>query len=154
MRVSARVDYGLRAAVELAAADGPVKGEALAAAQNVPLKFLENVLADLRRSGLVASQRGRGGGYRLARPGREITVADVVRAIEGPLAGVQGEPPEDVDFTGAAAPLRQVWLATRANLRAVLEAVTLADVVDDTLPPVIDSLLADPSAWERRDRSR
>src|SRR3989442_7309433 len=124
MRVSAKVDYAVRAAVELAAAESPpVKGESISQAQEIPLKFLENILGELRHAGLVRSQRGTEGGYWLARPADEITVADVIRAVEGPLAMVRGGPPEDVAYKGAAEPLQQVWIAVRKNLRAVLERV-------------------------------
>src|ERR671936_763195 len=112
MRISARADYAVRAAVELAAAgEGPTKGEAIAQAQSIPLKFLENILGDLRHSGIVRSQRGAEGGYWLARPAAEITVADVIRAVEGPLANVRGVSPERVEYVGSAAPLREVWVA-------------------------------------------
>lgn len=151
MRITAKVDYAVRAAIELAAAPpGPVKGETLAARQEIPLKFLENILADLRRSGLVASQRGAEGGYRLAVPAAEVTVADIIRAVEGPLADVHGTPPEEVDYAGPAAGLQQVWIATRAALRAVLEEVTLADLAAGRLPPPLASLVAEPGAWSRR----
>ena len=125
MRISAKADYAVRAAAELAAAgdERPVKGEAIAAAQGIPQNFLENILADLRHAGLVKSQRGADGGYRLARPAGEISVADVIRAVEGPLAAVRGEAPEDVSYAGAAAPLQDVWIAVRANLRDVVEHV-------------------------------
>ena len=131
MRVSAKTDYAIRAALELAAADGgtPVKGERIATAQSIPLRFLENILLELRHAGFVESRRGAEGGYRLARPAAEITLADVIRAIDGPLAGVTGDRPEKLDFTGNAEPLRDVWVAVRASLRAVLEHVTLADVI-------------------------
>src|SRR5512132_3880937 len=120
MRISARADYAVRAAVELAAAgEGPTKGEAIAQAQSIPLKFLENIRGDLRHAGIVRSQRGADGGYCRARPATEIPVADVIRAVEGPLASVRGGPPEDVADAGAAAPLVQVWLAVRASLRGV-----------------------------------
>ena len=129
MRVSAKADYALRAAIELAAAgDGPVKGERIAQAQEIPLKFLENILGDLRQAGIVRSQRGAEGGYWLARPAEEISLAEVVRAVEGPIANVRGIGPQDVEYAGAAGPLREVWIAVRANLRAVLEEVTVADV--------------------------
>ena len=151
MRVTAKVDYALRALVELAATDGAtVKGEALATAQGIPLKFLENILAELRRAGLVGSQRGADGGYRLQRAASEISVADVIRAVEGPLADVHGTPPEALDPPGPAAPVREVWLATRAALRSVLEVVTVQDIAANDLPPVVGSLLTDPSAWARR----
>jgi Rrf2 family protein len=148
MRVSAKVDYAVRAAVELAAADTPpVKGELLAQAQNIPLKFLENILGELRHAGLVRSQRGTEGGYWLARPPEEITIADVIRAVEGPLAHVRGEPPESLAYKGKAEPLGKLWVAVRANLRAVLESVTLADVASGELPGLIDELTSDPEVW-------
>src|SRR5919204_3102909 len=142
MRISAKVDYALRAVVELAAAgDGrPVKGERIAQAQEIPLKFLENILGDLRHAGIVRSQRGVDGGYWLARPAHEITVAEVVRAVEGPIANVRGLGPEQVEYAGSAARLRDVWIAVRANLRAVLEHVTIADVARGELPPGVDEL--------------
>ena len=151
MRVSARADYAIRALLELAAvADEPVRAEAIARAQAIPSKFLENLLVDLRRSRLVVSQRGRIGGYRLARPASKITLADVIRAIEGPLAGVRDDAPEDVSYGGAAAALRDVWIALRASMRAVLEATTLADVAGGKLPTSVRRLLKDPEAWSRR----
>jgi Rrf2 family protein len=130
MRVSAKVDYALRAVVELAAAPpGFVKAERLADAQQIPLKFLENILLELRRAEIVSSQRGAEGGYRLAKPAEEVSVADVIRAVEGPIATVRGARPEDVEYTGAAAPLREVWIELRASMRAVLEETSLADLV-------------------------
>jgi Rrf2 family protein len=151
MRISAKADYAVRAAVELAAAgDGPTKGDAIARAQAIPLKFLENILADLRHAGLVRSQRGAEGGYWLARPADAITVADIIRAVEGPLASVRGQPPEEVAYDGPAAPLAQVWIAVRANLRKVVEAVTVADVAAGRLPPGIEKLASDPEAWLTR----
>jgi Rrf2 family protein len=151
VRITAKVDYALRALVELAAADGAtVKGDRLSEAQQIPLKFLENILAELRRAGIVGSQRGAEGGYRIQRPAGEVSVADVIRAIEGPLADVRGTPPESLDPPGVAAPTKQVWLATRAALRSVLEVVTVADIAADRLPPVVEELLADPGAWSRR----
>lgn len=151
MRITAKVDYAVRAMAELAAApDGPVTADALAERQAIPPKFLENILADLRRGGLVRSQRGADGGYRLARPAEAVTVADVIRAVEGPLADVHGTPPEEVAYSGAAAHLRDVWIATRASLRGVLEEVTVADVVAGALPGRAQRLLDDPDAWSRR----
>jgi Rrf2 family protein len=148
MRVSAKVDYALRATIELAAAGVvPVKGERIAQAQEIPLKFLENILGDLRHAGIVRSQRGVEGGYWLARPPEEITVADVVRAVEGPIANVRGRGPETVEYAGSAERLREVWIAVRANLRAVLENVTLADVAQGELPAAIEALARDPDAW-------
>jgi Rrf2 family protein len=149
VRVSAKTDYALRAALELAAApdDKPVKGERIARAQGIPLRFLENILMQLRHAGLVDSRRGADGGYRLARPATEVTLADVIRAIDGPLAGVSGARPETLDFDGTAAPMRDVWIAVRASLRAVLEHVTLADVVAGELPAHVRELVADEDAW-------
>jgi Rrf2 family protein len=151
MRVSARADYAVRAAAELAAHEGsPTKGEALSRAQKIPLKFLENILGDLRHSGLVRSQRGADGGYWLARPASEITVADVIRAVEGPLASVRGGPPEEVDYAGAAKALGTVWIAVRASLRSVVETVTLADIASGAIPPDVARLADDPEAWITR----
>lgn len=150
MRVSAKVDYALRALAELAAAEPgqPVKGEQLASAQEIPLNFLENILLELRHGGLVQSQRGADGGYWLARPPEEIKLADVIRAVEGPLANVRGARPETVAYTGPAAKLQDVWIAMRANLRAVLEELTLAEVASGNLPPEIAAITAQPEAWE------
>jgi Rrf2 family protein len=151
MRISAKADYAVRATLELAAADDPpVKGERLAHAQGIPLKFLENILIDLRHASIVASQRGPDGGYRLARPAGEVTVADVVRAVDGPLAVVHGEPPEDIAYEGVASGLQQVWVALRASVRAVLEEVTLADIVAGSIPDSVVKLAREPDAWERR----
>src|SRR5207247_4546355 len=147
VRVSAKLDYALRAVIELAAAgDGPVKGERIAQAQMIPLKFLENILGDLRQAGIVRSQRGAEGGYWLARPADEISVADVVRTVEGPIANVRGIGPESVSYSGSAERLQDVWIAVRANLRAVLERVTIADVARGELPDVVDELVPDPDA--------
>jgi Rrf2 family protein len=149
MRVSAKADYAVRAAVELAAAGkGPVKGEAIAEAQDIPLRFLENILAELRHAGLVQSQRGAEGGYWLAREPGEVKIADVIRAVEGPLASVRSERPEELNYRGAAEPLRDVWVALRANIRGVLELVTLADVVERDLPASIVKLTKGPDVWE------
>jgi Rrf2 family protein len=151
VRISAKADYAVRAAVELAAAgDRTVKGESLAQAQGIPLRFLENILAELRHAGVVRSQRGSEGGYTLARGAEEITVADVIRAVEGPLASVRGERPERVAYAGAAEPLQRVWIAVRANLRDVVEHVTLADVAAGRLPAAVSRLADDPDAWETR----
>ena len=149
MRVSAKVDYALRAVIELATAgDGPVKGERIAQAQEIPLKFLENILGDLRQAGIVRSQRGVEGGYWLARPPEEISVADVVRTVEGPIANVRGIGPESVSYVGSAERLQDVWIAVRANLRAVLERVTIADVARGDLPESVADLARDPDAWQ------
>jgi Rrf2 family protein len=151
LQVSAKTDYALRAAAELArAADeeaGPVKGEWIAEAQGIPKKFMENILHDLKRAGIVRTRRGASGGYWLARPAEEIVLADIIRAVEGPLANVRGEYPEAVQYPGAAEALREVWIAVRANLRAVLESVTLADLAEGTLPAPVIELTQDPEAW-------
>jgi len=151
MRISAKADYAVRAAAELAAAapgGRPVKGEQLASAQGIPQKFLENILADLRTAGLVLSRRGAEGGYALTRPADEISVAEVMRAVEGPLAAVQGVRPESLHYAGAAARLPEVWVALRANLRAVLERVTLAALASGTLPASVTELAAAADAWQ------
>ena len=149
MRVSAKADYALRAVIELAATgNGPVKGERNAQAQEIPLKFLENILGDLRQAGVVRSQRGVEGGYSLARPADDITVAEIVRAVDGPIANVRGVGPEQVEYAGSAERLRDVWIAVRANLRAVLEHVTIADLARGELPVAVQELAADPDAWK------
>jgi Rrf2 family protein len=153
MRITAKADYAVRAAAELAAAEGarrPLTGPAIATAQGIPQTFLENILSELRHGGLVKSQRGQDGGYRLTRPAAEITVADVIRAVEGPLASVRGEAPEDVAYGGAAGPLQEVWIAVRANLRAVVEQVTLADLAAGSVPAPVAALAQDPDARIRR----
>ena len=149
MRVSAKVDYALRACAELAAAgDGPVKGDRIARAQGIPLKFLENILLDLKHAGLVQSQRGAEGGYWLSRRPDEIPLAEVIRAVEGPIANVRGQRPEQVEYAGPATPLRDVWIAVRANLRSVLETVTVADLAEGHLPDEVAAIAADPDAWQ------
>jgi Rrf2 family protein len=149
MRVSAKVDYAIRAVVELAAAgEGPVKGERISQAQGIPLKFLENILLELRHHGLVQSMRGAEGGYWLARPPADITLAEVIRAVEGPLANVRGVRPESLDYNGSAASLRDLWVAVRASLRSVLESVTVADVAAGKLPESVARITREPEAWE------
>src|SRR3984957_9920615 len=142
MRISAKADYAVRALAELAAAEGdkPVKAERVATAQEIPLNFLENILGELRHAGIVRSHRGAEGGFRLAKPATEITVADVIRAVEGPLASVRGGPPEDASYGGAASTLPQVWIAVRANLRRVVENVTIADIANSKLPKSVEKL--------------
>jgi Rrf2 family protein len=148
VRVSAKADYALRAAIELAAAgDGPVKGERIAQAQEIPLKFLENILVELRHAGIVRSQRGVEGGYWLARPAEEVSLAEVIRAVEGPIANVRGLGPQEVEYAGPAGRLREVWIAVRASLRSVLEETTLADLASGELPPAVEALTRDPDAW-------
>lgn len=148
VHISATSDYAVRAAIRLAlAGKGPTKGEAIARAEDIPPKFLESVLRSMRHAGLVCSQRGMEGGYWLARPAAQITVADVIRAVDGPLARVRGESPDRKGYEGPAAPLQEVWIAVRASLREVLEGVTLADLADADLPPRIRELVARPDAW-------
>lgn len=152
MRVTAKVDYAVRAVVELAAAaPAAVKGDELASRQEIPFKFLENILAELRRAGMVQSQRGAEGGYWLTVPAADVSVADIVRAVEGPLADVRRTPAEDLDYPGPAQSLQRVWLAARASLRDVLEVVTVADIVAGHLPGSVEELLAKPGAWARRE---
>jgi Rrf2 family protein len=149
VHLSAKADYAVRAAVQLAGSpDRPLKGDLIAQAQDIPFAFLGSILRDLREAGIVRSQRGADGGYWLAKPAAEITVADVIRAVDGPLAWVRGVRPEDLEYAGAARALQEVWIAARANLREVLEAVTLADVAGGTLPAPVRALTAEPSAWE------
>lgn len=152
VHLTARADYALRATAELAArCEGdqgpPVTAERLATAQGIPLKFLEGILTQLRRAGLVRSQRGPDGGFWLARPAAEISLADIIRVIEGPLVGVRGERPEHVDYVGAAQPLQEVWIAVRASERAVLETVTLEHIAKGRLPARVHALTGDPRAW-------
>nr|WP_294695559.1 Rrf2 family transcriptional regulator [uncultured Friedmanniella sp.] len=147
MRLSARVDYALRATAELAAADAPRTVDQLSAAQRIPHKYLESILGELRRGGLLRSQRGPDGGYRLARPAAQISIADVIRALDGELANVRGSRPENLEYVGAAAPLQEVWIALRASERAILEGVSLADVARGALPARVVDLVANPAAW-------
>jgi len=149
VRISAKADYAVRAAVTLAALEEgrPIKAERLSDEQDIPLNFLENILNQLKAGGIVVSQRGPDGGFRLARDPAQISVADIIRVVEGPLASVRGVRPHDLEFRGATEPLRDVWVAVRANLRAVLDTVTLADVAHDQLPRNVSELAADPAAW-------
>jgi Rrf2 family protein len=147
MRLSARVDYALRAMSELAAANAPRTVEQLSEAQRLPNKYLEAILGELRRTGLLRSQRGPDGGYRLARPAEAISIADVIRALDGELANVRGSRPENLAYVGAAAALQEVWIALRASERAILEGVTLAHVVSGVMPKPVAALVANPSAW-------
>lgn len=149
MRISAREDYAIRAVVELAGADGAtVKRESLAEAQQIPAPFLENILLDLKRGEIVEAFRGVDGGFRLARPAGEISVADVIRAVSGPLATVRGVRPTAVEYQGSAQVLQELWVAVRASLRSVLETVTIAELASGRLPARIRRLAADPDAWE------
>ncbi|MFN8051050.1 MAG: Rrf2 family transcriptional regulator [Acidimicrobiales bacterium] len=147
MHVTAKADYAMRAIIEIAAAeDGRAKAEQIAAAQDIPLGFLRGILTDLRRAGLIVSQRSATGGFRLARPASDISLGDVVRSVEGPLAQVRGLRPTELDYPGVSAPLRDVWIALRANLRAVLDHTTIADVANGELPALVRKLAAAPAS--------
>jgi Rrf2 family protein len=151
MRISAKADYAVRAAVEMAAAgDEPVKGEAMAEAQGIPLQFLEHILLELKHARLVRARRGARGGYWLAKPPQEITLASVIRAVEGPLANIQDQAPEQTKYPGHAERLSDVWIAVRASLRRVLENVTIADLRDGKIPDEVLELTRDEGAWVTR----
>jgi Rrf2 family protein len=152
MHVTAKADYAVRAVVELAAGsqDTPRKVDEVAQAQGIPVSFLENILTQLRSSGIVRSQRGPEGGYWLAQPAAQLNLAQVIRAVEGPLVGVRGQRPEEIKYQGSAECLQQVWIALRANLRKVLEHVTVADVASGKLPKEILALTKQEEAWETR----
>jgi Rrf2 family protein len=150
MYISAKVDYAVRALCTLADSDKALTSEALALSQGLPPKFLESILNDMRRAGLLTSQRGPEGGYRLARPANEISVADVIRPLDGPLAEIRGLRPEAANYEGAAKELQAVWVAVRASLRSVLDEVTIAGIVSGDLPESVTRLTADPEAWRSR----
>ncbi|MFF8602122.1 RrF2 family transcriptional regulator [Streptomyces sp. NPDC015232] len=149
MRISARADYAVRAALQLAAArdSGPVKAEAIAEVQGISHKFLEGILGDMRKGGLVQSQRGGNGGYWLAKPAADISVADVIRCVDGPLVSVRGVRPPELSYTGPAESLLTLWVALRANVRQVLDGVSLAELAAADLPPEVVALADDPEAW-------
>lgn len=150
MRVSAKTDYAVRALIELSGRTGgdPVSADELGRLQDIPSGFLQSILADLRRAGIVASQRGQSGGWRLARPAAEVTVADVIRAVDGPLVSVHGQRPEAVGYNDAAKALQLVWIAARSSLREVCERVTLQSLADAELPPEVTLRVADEDAWQ------
>ena len=151
MQISARAEYAVRAILALAAADpATMTAQALADAEDLPRKFLEAILADLRRAGLVRSHRGSEGGYRLGSPATELTVGAVLRAVDGPLAGVRGARPEQATYTGTAEHLQTVWVATRAAVRSVLDETSLAEVLSGDLPPHVKELVATEQAWHSR----
>lgn len=139
----------MRAALQLAAAReaGPLKAEAIATAQDIPHKFLEGILNDMRRGGLVHSQRGGNGGYRLAKPAEEISIADVIRVVDGPLVSVRGVRPPELSYTGPAESLLPLWIALRANVRQILDGVSLADVASAELPDPVSALTENPASW-------
>lgn len=150
MRVSAKSDYALRALIELAVrTDGqPVSAEELGRLQGIPHGFLQAILADLRRAGVVASQRGQSGGWRLAREASRVSVADVIRAVDGPLVSVHGERPEAVTYNESASALQLVWIAARSSLREVCEEVTLESLAGRTLPASVEARTRDEDAWQ------
>jgi Rrf2 family protein len=151
VKVTAKAEYAVRAMLELATSeDGLLKGERIARRQGIPLKFLENILVDLRHADLVHAQRGAEGGYRLAREPEDITLGQVIRAVEGPLASVRGEPPERMAYEGSSQNLQRVWIAVRSSLRSVLDGLTLADVVAGRMPEHVRRLIEAPDAWLRR----
>jgi Rrf2 family protein len=152
MHVTAKADYAVRAVVELAGSgqESPRKVDEVAQAQGIPLSFLENILTQLRSSGIVRSQRGPEGGYWLARPPDQVNLAQIIRAVEGPLVGVRGQRPEEIEYVGSAESLQQVWIALRANLRKVLEHVTVADVAAGKLPKEVLALTREEEAWHTR----
>ena len=156
MRVSAKADYAVRASAELAASATarPLKAERISDAQGIPIKFLEAILLELKHAGIVKSTRGPDGGYGLARPALEISIADVIRAVDGPLANVRGERPEDAHYSGSAEHLTSVWIAVRAALRGVLEQTSLEDLVSGKLPRDVRKLTDSADAWVSLDRSR
>jgi Rrf2 family protein len=152
MHVTAKADYAVRAVVELAdsSQEAPRKVDDVAQAQRIPVSFLENILTQLRSAGLVRSQRGPEGGYWLARPADELNLAQVIRAVEGPLVGIRGQRPEEIEYVGSSESLQQVWIALRANLRKVLERVTVADVASGRLPREVIALTREEEAWQTR----
>jgi Rrf2 family protein len=152
MHVTAKADYAVRAVIELAGSsqDSPRKVDGVAKAQGIPVSFLENILTQLRSSGIVRSQRGPEGGYWLARPADQLNLADIIRAVEGPLVGVRGQRPEEIEYAGSSEALQNVWIALRANLRKVLENVTVADVAAGKLPKDVLALTKGEEAWETR----
>lgn len=149
VRISVKTDYAIRAAAELAAlaSDGPIKAQQIAEAENIPLKFLLNILGDLKRAGLVRASRGVHGGYVLGRPPDQINLAEIIRAVEGPLANVHESRPEELVYGGNSEALRDVWIAVRASLRSVLEHVTVADLATGRLPAAVTALSRTPDAW-------
>lgn len=150
MQITARADYAVRALAELTSRARSATRAELAEAQDIPSKFLEAILSDLKKAGIVVALRGSSGGYVLARPASEVTIADAVRAVDGPLAAVRGLAPEDVHYSGPAESLRDVWVAVRASIRIVFESITIADVVSGELPAEVRSLLDDEDAYRRR----
>jgi Rrf2 family protein len=148
VQISAKTDYAIRALLSLAAREPElVKVDSVVSDQGMPRKFVEAILGDLRRAGLVRSQRGADGGYALARPAKEITLGAVMRAVDGPLAEVRGLRPQETTYTGVASHLPEVWVAVRASLRRVLDETTLTQVLNGTLPAHVRRLVDAPDAW-------
>jgi Rrf2 family protein len=152
MHVTAKADYAIRAVVELVGStqDSPRKVDDVARAQGIPVSFLENILTQLRSSGIVRSQRGPEGGYWLAKPPDQVNLAHVIRAVEGPLVGIRGQRPEEIEYIGSSESLQQVWIALRANVRGVLERVSITDVAAGKLPKDVLALTREEEAWETR----
>lgn len=149
VRINAKSDYAIRAMIEIATSDPEVRScDAIAEAQGIPAKFLGTILTDLKRAGVITSHRGAEGGFTLARPARTITVADVIRAVDGPLASVQGQRPQDLDYEGNSAILQPLWVAVRASLRDVLESTTLEHLAQGQLPRRVARLTESDEAWK------
>lgn len=150
MRVTTKSDYALRALIEIAGSSDadPISADELGRRQDIPKAFLQSILADLRRAGIVVSVRGKSGGWRFADSPAEVTAADVIRAVDGPLVSIYGQRPEAVEYDAAAEALQQVWVAARYALRDVLEKVTIADLAAKTLPPEIADKAAIEDAWQ------
>lgn len=156
MRVSARADYALRACAELASTEPGerLKRDLIASRQDIPVEFLESVLLSLKHAGIVQSQRGASGGFRLARPPGQISLADVIRAVDGPMADVRGDRPETIEYPGPARHLQDIWVALRASLREILEGTSLDDLVQGRLSPEVQRLTRHPEAWVSMGRVR
>lgn len=154
MTVAAKADYAVRAMIELAGGteESPVAAERVAIDQEIPLRFLDTILTELRYAGLVRGSTGAEGGYWLARPPEDLTLAEIIREVDGPLGSVHGQPPDELTFLGNAKPLQEVWIALRANMREVLESVTIADLVSGQLPEPIGRIVSDPDVWQPRSR--
>jgi Rrf2 family protein len=152
--VAAKADYAVRAMIELAGGteESPVTAERIAVDQEIPLRFLDTILTELRYAGFVQGRTGAEGGYWLARAPEEVTLADIIREVDGPLGSVHGKPPDELTFLGNAQPLQEVWIALRANMREVLESVTIADLLTGQLPEPIGRIVSDPDVWQPRPR--
>jgi Rrf2 family protein len=149
VKVAAKADYAVRAMIELAGGteENPVAAERIAADQDIPPRFLDPILTELRYAGLVRGRTGAEGGYWLARPPEDVTLAQIIDEVDGPLASVHGQPPNELALQGDAKPLQEVWVALRANVREVLESVTIADLVAGQLPERVRRIASDPGVW-------